>query len=205
MTSGSPAPAGRSRLRDCCQRQRRQHDQRHSRQQTVQPQPARSWLRPPGAAQPLEHLREGGCRAGRRCTAGRRWLPAAAACAGSRCRRWSRRAPASAHPSPWPTSTVTSRWFCEIGRVAMWRITPPAEVAPSGVRLSSHSASGIITMIATNHSSGAKESWFMSELPAGPLPHCRLSRRMRSDGVTMSVRRMPNLSLTTTTSPCAIR
>src|SRR6185295_7121260 len=32
-----------------------------------------------------------------------------------------------------------------------------------------------------------------------------LSRRMRSLGVTMSVRRMPNLSLTTTTSPCAIR
>ena len=33
----------------------------------------------------------------------------------------------------------------------------------------------------------------------------RLKRFMRSDGVTMSVRRMPNLSLTTTTSPCAIR
>jgi len=32
-----------------------------------------------------------------------------------------------------------------------------------------------------------------------------LSRRMRSLGVTMSVRRMPNFSLTTTTSPCAIR
>ncbi len=28
---------------------------------------------------------------------------------------------------------------------------------------------------------------------------------MRSLGVTMSVRRMPNLSLTTTTSPCAMR
>ncbi len=33
----------------------------------------------------------------------------------------------------------------------------------------------------------------------------RFSFCMRSDGVMMSVRRMPNLSLTTTTSPCAIR
>jgi hypothetical protein len=32
----------------------------------------------------------------------------------------------------------------------------------------------------------------------------RLKRFMRSDGVTMSVSRMPNLSFTTTTSPCAI-
>jgi hypothetical protein len=31
-----------------------------------------------------------------------------------------------------------------------------------------------------------------------------LTRRIRSDGVTMSVRRMPNLSFTTTTSPWAI-
>ena len=30
-------------------------------------------------------------------------------------------------------------------------------------------------------------------------------RRIRSDGVTMSVSRMPNLSFTTTTSPWAIR
>ncbi len=35
--------------------------------------------------------------------------------------------------------------------------------------------------------------------------HVLLTLRMRSDGVTMSVRRMPNLSFTTTTSPCAIR
>ena len=33
----------------------------------------------------------------------------------------------------------------------------------------------------------------------------RFSFWMRSDGVMMSVRRMPNFSLTTTTSPCAIR
>jgi len=31
------------------------------------------------------------------------------------------------------------------------------------------------------------------------------TRRMRSEGVTMSVNRMPNLSFTTTTSPWAIR
>src|ERR1700722_11280894 len=33
----------------------------------------------------------------------------------------------------------------------------------------------------------------------------RFNFRMRSEGVMMSVRRIPNLSLTTTTSPCAIR
>ena len=33
----------------------------------------------------------------------------------------------------------------------------------------------------------------------------RLKRRIRSLGVTMSVRRMPNFSFTTTTSPWAIR
>lgn len=41
------------------------------------------------------------------------------------------------------------------------------------------------------------------------LRHCTrqllLTRRRRSDGVTTSVKRIPNLSLTTTTSPCAIR
>ena len=39
----------------------------------------------------------------------------------------------------------------------------------------------------------------------GSLDHLRLTRRKRSEGVTMSVRRMPNFSFTTTTSPWAIR
>jgi len=39
----------------------------------------------------------------------------------------------------------------------------------------------------------------------GGKAHARASFCMRSEGVTMSVRRMPYFSFTTTTSPCAMR
>ena len=82
--------------------------------------------------------------------------------------------------------------------MATVRITPSAAPPPIGVRLSSHSASGISATIPTNASNDPRVEPMRSQPPL-------LRRRMRSLGVTMSVRRMPNLSLTTTTSPCAMR
>ena len=89
-----------------------------------------------------------------------------------------------------------------------WLLPAPP---PIGVRLSSHSATGINAMIAMNQISEVNP---LAAFTFGAAPSLlfvlsadqpRLSRRMRSLGVTMSVSRMPNLSLTTTTSPCAIR
>ncbi len=95
------------------------------------------------------------------------------------------------------------RWLGESGSAATLRSTPAPPAPPSGVRLSSHSATGISATIAMNHSSELKP--FEPSLHGNVSDQPRLRRRMRSLGVTMSVRRMPNLSLTTTTSPCAIR
>ena len=95
---------------------------------------------------------------------------------------------------------------CEVesGSIATLFITPAPPPPPSGVRLRNHSVSGIAATIAQNHRTELKPfgiGGFDGKSSVQP----RLSRRMRSLGVTMSVRRMPNFSLTTTTSPCAIR
>jgi len=105
--------------------------------------------------------------------------------------------------SPRPTSIVTTRWLADSGSAATWRITlsvaVPLRRAPAAERLNSQSASGIAAMIAMNHRVD------VSAVAAMVVLQARLRRRMRSLGVTMSVRRIPNLSFTTTTSPCAIR
>ena len=92
---------------------------------------------------------------------------------------------------------MATRCDADKGSTATWRSGPLPAPLPSGVRFSSHSASGISTTIAPNHSSGVQLAVIARQF--------RLRRRSRSLGVTMSVSRMPNLSFTTTTSPCAIR
>ncbi len=99
-----------------------------------------------------------------------------------------------------PTSTVTIRCEVESGSEAMLFITPAPPAPPSGVRLRNQSVAGISARIAMNQSSELRPL-----VIAKGRAQARDRRRMRSLGVTMSVRRMPNLSLTTTTSPWAIR
>lgn len=59
------------------------------------------------------------------------------------------------------------RWVADNGSAATLRITVPLAPPPIGVRLSSHSATGIIAMIAMNHSSELMPFETIS-VPAGP-------------------------------------
>ncbi len=58
--------------------------------------------------------------------------------------------------APAPTSTMARRCDVDNGSTATLRIGPLAAPPPSGVRFSSHSASGISAITALNHSSGVQ-------------------------------------------------
>ena len=106
--------------------------------------------------------------------------------------------PTSMARSPTFTTAICSRGPTD--SVAAIDIRPLARPAGSCERrFTSHSTSG---MDSTTSSSTPKE---VSAADIDDIRQPRFRRRMRSAGVTMSVRRMPKRSLTTTTSPCAIR
>jgi hypothetical protein len=60
------------------------------------------------------------------------------------------------------------RWLADSGSIATLRITPCAAPPPMGVRLSSQSAAGIITMIAMNQSMEVTPVEADISVPAGP-------------------------------------
>lgn len=98
-----------------------------------------------------------------------------------------------------PTSTVTTLWCGPTATAEIKRACPPNSRDPiSERRLTHFTIKGKHTSNARNIPTGIRD-W--DTTGRQPL----LTRRNRSDGVTTSVRRMPNLSFTTTTSPCAIR
>lgn len=99
-----------------------------------------------------------------------------------------------------PTSTVTTLWCGPTAKAEIKRDFPlPSSPPPGDRRLTHWTANG-------KHARTARKTPTETNEDSVIASHqLLLTRRNRSDGVTTSVKRIPNLSLTTTTSPCAIK